>query len=420
MQASLLIGLAFCVTAGPALAQVTLVPRGSSWQYYVSGFVATNWVQADFDSRTWPSAQAQLGFGDGDEQTRLFDDWGDAPATIYFRHAFVVTNLQALFSVTLRLLADDGAVVYLNGMEVARRNLPAGPIGFFTAAVANLETNENSFAQFGFYPSRLRPGWNALAVEVHQHPAGPQDCSFDLELLANLSLERPPAVIVHPADGAVLNAGPVSLEIATSTAAGHISRVRWYTNGVFLGQTVAEPFSWVWQPPAPGRYRINARVIDNFSALNDAPPVRVQIGDSSPPRLLSGPYLQCGSPTGMVVRWQTDWFSDAVVRYGTNVNLLDRAMTNAVASLDHEMHLTGLRADTTYWYAIGSTAGMQAGGSDFHFRTSPTNARPVRVWIIGDSGTGDQNARNVRDAYSEVTGAEHTDVWLMLGDNSYG
>jgi hypothetical protein len=419
MRTSLVIGLALCATAGSALAQVTLVPRGSIWQYYVSGPAATNWAQPGFDSRTWPSAQAQLGFGDGDEQTRLFDDWGDAPATIYFRRAFTVTNLPALFSVTLRLLADDGAVVYLNGMEVARRNLPSGPVGFFTAAVANLETNENSFAQFGFFPFQLRPGTNTLAVEVHQHPAGREDCSFDLELLANLPLERPSAVIVNPADGAVLSASPVSLEIAASSVAGNIRRVEWYTNGALLGQPAVEPFSLFWQPPAPGRYRINARVIDSFSALNDAPPVRVQVGDSGPPGLLTGPYLQCGSPTGMVVRWQTDWFSDTVVRYGTNVNHLDRAATNAVASLDHEMNLTGLHADTTYWYASGSTAGTLAGGSDFHFRTSPTNARPVRVWVIGDSGLANQDARDVRDAYAAVTGAEHTDVWLMLGDNSY-
>jgi hypothetical protein len=231
MQSSLVIGLVLCATAGPALAQVTLVPRGSFWQYYVSGPAATNWAQPDFDSRTWPSAYAELGFGDGDEETLIFDDWGDAPATIYFRHAFTVTNRPALFSVTLRLLADDGAVVYLNGMEVARRNLPAGPVGFLTAAVANLETNENSFAQFGFFPFQLRTGTNTLAVEVHQHPAGPQDCSFDLELLANLPLERPSAVIVNPADGAVLSAGPLSLAISDGWSGTPMARcwdrLRW-------------------------------------------------------------------------------------------------------------------------------------------------------------------------------------------------
>ena len=43
----------------------------------------------------------------------------------------------------------------------------------------------------------------------------------------------------------------------------------------------------------------------------------------------------------------------------------------------------------------------------------------MRVWITGDSGTGDVNAEAVRDAYLGFTGATHTDVWLMLGDNAY-
>jgi len=408
-----------CASAAPVSSQQTLIAHGSVWQYYVSGQPAADWAQPGFDSRAWPSGRTQFGYGEADEQTRLFDDWGDAPPTIYFRRTFVATNLSTVFSVTLRLLADDGAVLYLNGTEVVRRNMPAGVVGFLTAAVANLETNENSFAQFGLSPFRLRAGTNILAVELHQHPLGQQDASFDLELLANIPIERPAARIVYPSEGAVLGAGPVLLEIGASSSAGHIIRVEWSTNGVFLGNAVAEPFSLMWQP-VPGHHRINARVFDNFIANADAPPVRVQIGDTGAPRLLTGPYLQCGSRTSIVVRWQTDWFTDTVVRYGTSADQLDRSLTNNTASLDHEVQVTGLQGDRVYCYSIGSTTGMLAGGSEFRFRTSPTNARPVRIWVTGDSGTGDQNARGVRDAYYAATGAAYTDVWLMLGDNSYG
>jgi hypothetical protein len=39
--------------------------------------------------------------------------------------------------------------------------------------------------------------------------------------------------------------------------------------------------------------------------------------------------------------------------------------------------------------------------------------------VIGDSGTANNDARAVRDAYLGFTGTRHTDLWLMLGDNAY-
>jgi hypothetical protein len=59
-------------------------------------------------------------------------------------------------------------------------------------------------------------------------------------------------------------------------------------------------------------------------------------------------------------------------------------------------------------------------GPSFYFRTAPTNARPTRVWVVGDSGTADDYARAVRDSYYGFNGALPTDLFLMLGDNAYG
>ncbi|MCP3979734.1 MAG: hypothetical protein GY716_10470 [bacterium] len=59
--------------------------------------------------------------------------------------------------------------------------------------------------------------------------------------------------------------------------------------------------------------------------------------------------------------------------------------------------------------------------ADHFFLTSPTpgTAKPTRIWVLGDSGTGNANAQAVRDAYYTHTGTTHTDLWLMLGDNAY-
>ncbi|MEZ5323593.1 MAG: fibronectin type III domain-containing protein [Verrucomicrobiales bacterium] len=71
--------------------------------------------------------------------------------------------------------------------------------------------------------------------------------------------------------------------------------------------------------------------------------------------------------------------------------------------LDHLVRISGLQADTTYYYQVGTdTNVILAGGDANHFfKTSPEegSTEPVRVWVLGDSGTADNNARLVRDAY---------------------
>src|SRR4051812_48231307 len=174
-----------------ARSQTPLVPRGSVWKYFSFGEANENWFRTTFDDSDWPSGPGQLGYGEGDEQTVVEETPARAPTTIYYRRPFVITNLSQIEIFTLRLVADDGAVVYLNERELLRRNMPAGPVSFGTEALSNLETNENTFHQFGFGSVNLTPGTNLLSVEIHQHSAGRTDSSFDVELIANLPLLPP-------------------------------------------------------------------------------------------------------------------------------------------------------------------------------------------------------------------------------------
>jgi hypothetical protein len=109
-----------------------LVAKNSIWKHDASGTdLATSWRQASFNDSAWPSGNGILGFGENYINTAL-------PAgrmTYYFRQAFNLTNDPAIFT-QLTLLAnyDDGFVAYLNGSEVARRSMPAGPITYSTPA----------------------------------------------------------------------------------------------------------------------------------------------------------------------------------------------------------------------------------------------------------------------------------------------
>src|SRR4051812_32031085 len=134
--------------AGRMQAVDTLIRVGSVWRYRDNGSdQGTAWRQTNFNDSTWLAGPAQLGFGDGDEATMV----NSGPAngrypTTYFRHTFSVTNRESITNVALRILRDDGAVVFLNGTEVLRSNMPESPSTYGTwSAVPVAGSEENAF-----------------------------------------------------------------------------------------------------------------------------------------------------------------------------------------------------------------------------------------------------------------------------------
>ncbi len=138
--------------------------------------------------------------------------------------------------------------------------------------------------------------------------------------------------------------------------------------------------------------------------------------------VVRGPYLQNGTPTSVVVKWSTDVPTDSRVLYrAASTSLTYSAEDLTSRTTDHAITLSGLTADTTYYYSVGSSAQVLAGGDSQHFfLTTPLvgTSKPTRVWVLGDSGTANADAAAVRDGYLAFTGSRHTDLWLMLGDNA--
>ena len=132
-----------------------------------------------------------------------------------------------------------------------------------------------------------------------------------------------------------------------------------------------------------------------------------------------GAYLQNGNTTAITVRWRTGTAADSVVRYGTSAASLTQSVSITGTRTEHEVRLTGLAPDTQYFYSIGTSSATLAGDATYFFVTSPTSAKPTRVWVLGDSGIGGSVQTNVRNAYFTFTGTRHTDLWMMLGDNAY-
>jgi hypothetical protein len=157
----------------------------TEWRYLDDGVPALGgWQMNEFEDYSWKSGPAPLGYGDSvATQVGFGPDSSQKSITTYFRHRFTIPTGASYQSLSLKLRVDDGAAVYLNGVEVARRNLPEGelpPSSLATAIVGGAD--ETTYFPYSVDPSLLRPGENVLAVEVHQCNPGSSDLVMDLSL----------------------------------------------------------------------------------------------------------------------------------------------------------------------------------------------------------------------------------------------
>ena len=115
--------------------------------------------------------------------------------TYYFRHEFMVDDPSSYLSITMGVIRDDGAVVYLNGVEIFRSNMPSGVISYATLASTTVNgVDESTVYEMDLDPGKLVAGTNLFAVEVHQSAPDSSDVSFNLQLLGL----RPQQVIAQP------------------------------------------------------------------------------------------------------------------------------------------------------------------------------------------------------------------------------
>jgi murein DD-endopeptidase MepM/ murein hydrolase activator NlpD len=134
-----------------------------------------------------------------------------------------------------------------------------------------------------------------------------------------------------------------------------------------------------------------------------------------------GPYLQMQTDDGITVRWRTDIATDSVVRFGSAPGNLNQSVAVGGARTEHEVALQGLGTDSTWYYSVGDSGGPIAGDASYTLSTAPVPglAADTRVWVLGDSGTANADARAVRDAYKTWAATDPADFVLMLGDNAY-
>ncbi|MEO5803706.1 MAG: metallophosphoesterase family protein [Verrucomicrobiota bacterium] len=197
------------------------------WKYEQSNNLdGVNWKIPSYDDSEWPSGPALLYVEDHTGVTPRNTPLTLGRTTYYFRTQFNFSDTNVLSALTFSNLLDDGAVFYLNGVEVQRLRMPAAPAvitytNFSTSGVVDA-TSYDVFAIYGDALTNLVVGTNVLAVEVHQVSSTSSDIVFGTALsFSNSLMTRGPYLQIGT---------PTSLVVRWRTAIPSNSRVRLGTN----------------------------------------------------------------------------------------------------------------------------------------------------------------------------------------------
>ncbi len=165
------------------IAQTTLIDKEDMWTYLDDGSdQGTSWIDSGFDVSSWEVDQGIFGKGGiiGATQSTPVT----RKLTTYYRKEVTLGSLNNSH-LELNLLCDDGAVVYINGKEAFRYNMPTGTITYLTEATVNVDgAEEGNYTAFHILDTFLIEGVNTFAVELHNFYVHNQDIALDLEVTA--------------------------------------------------------------------------------------------------------------------------------------------------------------------------------------------------------------------------------------------
>ncbi len=181
--------------APPPVTTVNLFNLNNTWRYNQSGpafdatWATTAHAVGGTGINTWASGPGALAYETSATVpvgTPLTFPGSNVPyvITYYFETEFTVSagQLASLANLKIKHALDDGAVIYINGVEATRVNMPAGTITSTTLASTNVEAGAVLSAYVPLSTAALVAGSNRLSVEVHQFASGNSDIVWGTQL----------------------------------------------------------------------------------------------------------------------------------------------------------------------------------------------------------------------------------------------
>ncbi len=257
---------------------VTLCQQGDEWLYYDQGSLDdTDWKTAA-SVHGWSHGPQPIGYGKGDIATQTRQNL----STYYLRKTISLDEEPSPDDVfTMNYAADDGWVIYVNGIEAARYLMPEGPSTYATLATTYAPNNPDR-GTINLPASLFHQGKNIIAVDLHNNKLSSTDIYWNVGIeqkkvggeithadriyeIAD-DLDRDITAVFEPIDDSYLvHAGATPVVINEVSAANTIfandynKRNDW----IELYNTTAEPIDVAGMflsddPSQPRKYQITA------------------------------------------------------------------------------------------------------------------------------------------------------------------
>ena len=165
------------------------VSKGQSWNYDDNGdAVDANWKAMHYNDTCWTYGNGTLGYGVASlgKTISYGADANNKHKAYYFRKRVNVADLSVMTDTLLfNVRVNDGMILYVNGAEAIRFNMPNGVVNNTTLASSKQADIEQTLYYTFFVPKSLfQTGDNIITAEVHQHSANSADLAFDMEIVS--------------------------------------------------------------------------------------------------------------------------------------------------------------------------------------------------------------------------------------------
>jgi len=167
-------GVANACPEGPVDPEtINLLPLTHVWKYSDTGTdLGTAWREPGYDDSAWPSGAGMLGAprsgGTLPETLNTPLATANGKSAFYFRTTFNYDTNNPAASLTLSHIIDDGCVIYVNGNEILRYNMPGGTITYSTLSVT-FTLDPAWIGPIDIPFDTFQPGVNVVAVETHNN-----------------------------------------------------------------------------------------------------------------------------------------------------------------------------------------------------------------------------------------------------------